>query len=598
MSTFRYEEPVLIVGGGPAGLSASVMLSDFGIDHLLVERHPGLGIAPKAHIISPRTLEIYGQHGFAEDVYTDGSPRENNATVRWFTSLAGDRPWDRQNFFTVDSWAGGGLADYYSALTPYLHGNWQQNRLEPGVRKHAEQRNPGKLLFNHELVELSQDDDGVTATIRDRGADETYTVRSQYLIGADGGKVVGPSVGIPMLGAPPFVAAYSLHFKADLSSYLDDDDCVIRLFARPEPGGPISMCGLLAMGPTWDRHAVDWALHVILPMDEAWHPGKGTKEQDLAAIREQIGIPDLEAEIVGTSDWLIEATVAERYSEGRVFIAGDACHRHSPMGGLGLNTAIQDVHNLTWKLAEVLKDKADPALLDTYSAERQPVGLRNMVFSTGCFYRHLSAAIAGFTAIPGAPAEYTEATLTALFSDTPDGANRRQALKEFFQPIRYEFQCADIELGYFYGDGGALVPDGSEAPPSDPTGHLTVQTTRPGHRLPHAVIDDGSGPRSTHTLLPTGGFLVLAGPEGRGWVDAAREIAERRGITVAAHTIGDGGDIADPSGTWEALRGHGADGAILVRPDGHVAYRAADAGADPQRALEQAFDAVLGAVKV
>jgi 2,4-dichlorophenol 6-monooxygenase len=433
----------------------------------------------------------------------------------------------------------------------------------------------------------------VTATVLDRGADDTFTVRAQYLIGADGGKTVGAAVGIEMLGPPPFAAAYSLHFKADLSPWLEHDDCVIRLGARPSLEGPPILFGLLAMGPTWDRHARDWAMHVVVPLEEAGRFGQAGPARWLPTIRDMLGLPDLEAEIIGTSDWLIEAVIADRYRVGRTFVVGDAAHRHSPMGGLGLNTAIQDVHNLTWKLAHVIGGRADPALLDSYEPERRPVGARNVEFSTGCFVRHLSAN-AGFGTLPGAPREHTEAVLGALFSDTEDGATRRAALSEFYNALRYEFQAADIELGYHYGEHAAVVPDATEPPPRDPTGHDMIQTARPGHRLPHAVIDDGSGRRSTHTLLRTGAFLVLAGSAGAAWVEAARRLGEHRGIEIDAYRVGRDTDVRDADGAWTRLRGHGDDGAILVRPDAHVAYRAASLIDDPESALDHALDMALG----
>jgi 2,4-dichlorophenol 6-monooxygenase len=574
---------------------ASIMLSDFGVEHLCVERHPGTAIAPKAHIINPRTIEVFAQHGFGEQVYEDGSPRANNATTRMFTSLGGDRPWEGQNFHTISSWAGRELEDYYRTLTPYPHGNWQQNRLEPALRKHAEERNPDGVRFNHELVELSQGEAGVQAVIRDRGSGEDYGVTCDYLIGADGGKGVGAAVGIEMLGPPPLVRAVSVHFEADLSPYLTQDDSVIRLFSRPSLDGPPIMCGLLAMGPTWDRHSRQWALHVVLPIEgEAGEeiPVPRGGPEDVELIKAMLVLPDLEAEVIGASEWLIEAVVADRYQEGRVFVVGDAAHRHSPMGGLGLNTAIQDVHNLTWKLGHVLDGKASPALLESYDAERRPVGARNVSFSTGCFFRHL-AANAGFAVPPGAPPEFTEAVLTALFADTEDGATRRAALEEFYAAVRYEFQCADIELGYEYAASPAIVADGSAAPPVDPTGHRLVQTGRPGHRLPHALLDDGDGARSTHTFLPTGSFLLLAGSEGAAWVEAAPQIASELGVAVAAYTVGSESTLKDPDGVWADLRGHGEAGAILVRPDGHVAFRSGN-DEDAPAQLRDAFAAVLG----
>ena len=143
---------VLIVGGGGCGLAASIMLSDLGVDHLLIERHPGTAIMPKAHELNPRTMEILAQHGVAQDVYRMGAPFEHNCAVRFFTSFGGSEVWHRRELHREDAWSGGLLAEHYRPLTAYRHGNLPQMQLEPLLRRHAEERAPGRVLFHHELV--------------------------------------------------------------------------------------------------------------------------------------------------------------------------------------------------------------------------------------------------------------------------------------------------------------------------------------------------------------------------------------------------------------------------------------------------------------
>jgi 2,4-dichlorophenol 6-monooxygenase len=590
----REEVPVLICGGGGCGLAAAVMLADLGVDYLLVERHPTTAVMPKAHILNVRTMEILGQHGLAEEVYRTGAPQERNSTCRWYTSLGGEEPWDDRELFAVDAWGGRSLRPHYRRLSAYRHGNVPQILLEPLLRREAEARPLGEVLFNHELTGFEQDDDGVTAEIRDRESGETHSVHGGYLIGADGGKTVGSRLGIEMAGPEPFVETVSVYFRADLSPYLDNDDSLIRLFLRPTTEGGWIRTGCVGHGPTkWDRHCEEWSVSVTLT------PEQRQSEYDEAdaadAVRERLNLPDLELEVLRTSRWKIEAVVAERYRAGRVFLAGDAAHRHSPMGGLGLNTGIQDAHNLTAKLAAVVHGQARPALLESYEAERRPVGRRNVEFSTFAFFNHLGVS-AGFGTMPGAPPSHNRAALEALFSDTADGATRRARLEGYFQTLRMEFQCADIDLGFEYSDSPAVVPDGSDAPRRDPTGYEYVPVARPGHRLPHAWLERFGRALSTHHLQRPGWWLLLAGDDGGDWCDAAAGLAAELGLDLAAERIGPGAELRDAHDEWKRVRGHDEAGAVLVRPDGHVAFRAAGA-ADPA-ALRQAFNRSLALAPV
>jgi 2,4-dichlorophenol 6-monooxygenase len=583
---------VLIVGGGGCGLAAAVMLADLGVDTLLVERHPTTALMPKAHIINPRTMEILHLHGIASDVLKLGAPPKHNAAARWYTSLGGDEPWHRRLVHHTDAWSGGALAEHYRPLTRWRHGNLPQKHLEPLLRRHAEERNPRRIHFNTELVDLDdRGPDGVVASIVNRNAGATSAVRSRYVIAADGGKTVGPMLGVDMDGPEPFVHTISVYFRADLSPYFDDDD-VMRFIVRPTPEGTWMRTGCLAMGPTrWDRHSEEWVVTITIPVGKE-HEAV-TAEEAAAGVRERLNLPDLKLEVLRHSRWQIESVLASHYRRGPVFLAGDAAHRHSPHGGLGLNTGIQDAHNLTWKLAAVVNGSADPALLDTYEAERRPVARRNVDFATFAFFNHLAVG-AGFGLLEGAPGEHNRAALAALYADTIDGEMRRARLHEFFGTLRMEFGAADIELGFDYAGSHATIPDGSSAPPRDPVGHRYVPTSRPGHRLPHAWFTRRGESMSTHDLLRPGAFLVLAGDDGDPWLAAAEQAAGPLGIAIDAHLIGVGRELRAADGAWEELRGHDPSGALLVRPDGHVALRAITAPRDHTRALHDALRAVLG----
>ena len=241
-----FETPVLIVGGGGCGLSASIFLSNLGVEHLLVERREGTSHLPKAHYLNQRTMEIFRQHGVADAIYEVGCPIEKFGKVRWLTSLGGDGPLDRKLIHAMDAFGGGSLRERYEADGPVMASNYPQLRLEPLLKREAETRAPGAIRFHHEVESWQETPDGITVTVRDRSADEQHTIHARYLIAADGGRTFAPALGTVMAGPTDMVDMVSTHFSADLSQYWDDEtpDHLV-----PEPGGS----GLVGCG----RHGPD-----------------------------------------------------------------------------------------------------------------------------------------------------------------------------------------------------------------------------------------------------------------------------------------------------------------------------------------------------
>lgn len=580
--------PVLIVGGGGCGLCSSIFLSELGIESLLVERHDGTSHLPKAHYLNQRTMEIFRQYGVADAVYAAGAGLERFGKVRWSTSLGGDGPLDGRTFYTMDGFGGGSLYDRYLGDSPCPSSNLPQIRLEPLLKRHAEDRAPGHVRFGHELLDFTEDDDGITATVRERATGESYRVRCRYLIGADGGKTVGDKIGVTLNGPSGLLDMVSCHFKADLSAYADET-CLITWFLNPDGAGSWGSGAMVPMGPTWGKHSEEWNFIFTFGPDD---PARFDEEAIVPRLKELLKLPDLDVEVLRVSHWIIEGVLADRYRVGRVFLGGDAAHRHPPTTGLGLNTAIQDAHNLAWKLAALLKGQAAPSLLDSYEAERQAIGARNVDWAMFTFLNHL-VIDAGLGLLPGQPPEANRQAMEAFFADTPMGATRRARAAEVINTQRTEFQAHDVEIGFSYTDG-ALIPDGSTPPPTDPMGGVYHPTTRPGHRLPHAWVEHAGERVSTHDLVDRNGFLLITDEHGAAWKSAAEAAAEKFGIPLRAITIGAGGDYADPEGTWTELREFADGGAILVRPDNHVAYRAPRPVADAREALAQAIGTVLG----
>jgi 2,4-dichlorophenol 6-monooxygenase len=579
------EVPVLIVGGGGCGLSASVFLSNHGVGHLLVERHADTSLLPKAHYINQRTMEIFRQHGLYDPVAERASTTDQFGRVRWQTTLTGDGPLDARVIHEMDAFGGGALTEIYAADGPVLPVKLPQLRLEPILRRQAEERNPGRVLFSHELVAFAEEGERVVADIRDRESGEVTRVRARYVIAADGGRTLGPALGVQMQGVFNMADVTTAYFSADLSKWWQEGS-LITWFVNPER--PDLNSALLEMGPTWGRHCEEWGLTFSL--------GDVDRSDDEAIadrMREVLGLPGLDLTVHKVSHWTVEGVLADRYRAGRVLIVGDAAHRQPPTTGLGLNGGIQDVHNLAWKLAAVLGGRAHDSLLDTYETERRPLGRRNVEWGLATWFHHRVMTEAALGLGPHVPPQRRSSAFSAYFAPSPIGAVTRARAAEFFGTHRAECQAHDLEIGFAYEDG-ALVPDGSEPQPRSPMGGDYRPTTRPGHRLPHAWTERDGRRVSTHDLVGAStAFVLITGPAGAAWAEAAEQVAEKFSLPITVARIGDGGQYADPDGSWAAVREIADDGAVLVRPDHHVAWRSAGAAENPAGVLAQAMSQIL-----
>jgi 2,4-dichlorophenol 6-monooxygenase len=335
--------------------------------------------------------------------------------------------------------------------------------------------------------------------------------------------------------------------------------------------------------------------------DVADGPPDLSEEFTSGLVRKLVGVDDLEVEIVGSSAWTVNHMAAERYDAGRVFCGGDAVHRHPPSNGLGSNTSIQDSFNLAWKLAFVLDGRAGPGLLDSYTAERAPIGrgvvdrANQSIGETGRIFEALG--IAGVDD----PAQM-RANMAARRGTGPEAEKQRRALREAIRFKVYEFNAHGFELNHRYvsdavlpdPDDAGLRPDPLPAARDAELEHVT--STAPGARLPHAWVTVDGHERSTLDLAGRGGFTLLTGLGGEAWRDAAAAVAAEYGVAVEVVLVGPGCPAEDPYGEWAALReadGLADAGAVLVRPDQHVCWRTASVPDDAAGALATAVTAVL-----
>jgi len=320
-----------------------------------------------------------------------------------------------------------------------------------------------------------------------------------------------------------------------------------------------------------------------------------TEEFALSIVRKLVGDDSVEVSISSSSAWTVNHLSAERYSTGRVFCAGDAVHRHPPSNGLGSNTSIQDAYNLAWKLAAVVHGQAGPGLLDTYSAERAPVG-KQVVDRANQSIGETARIFDALGLLDTEDPQLMVQHMAARKQATPEAEKQRAALREAIAFKDYEFNCHGVELDQRY-DSTAVVPDASppEQPTRDPELYHHV-SSRPGAKLPHAwLTTDHRRQVSTLDLGGHGRFTVFTGIGGDSWARAAAVVGERLGVDVAAVVVGPGQEYDDLYGDWARVRGTEDGGVLLARPDNYIAFRQAGAASEEaaEAALEHALRTVL-----
>ncbi|WP_425861874.1 FAD-dependent monooxygenase [Arthrobacter sp. TWP1-1] len=582
--------PVLIVGGGGAGLTASMTLSNLGIESLLVTSLPNTSILPKAHVLNQRTMEIFTEVGVAPEIYKRSTPAENMKATGWYTGITGDHDGYGRELGRLEVWGGGYTDPDYVAASSCRTCNLPQIRLEPVLRAHAESLNPGNVRFNHELIRLVQDEDGVLATVRNKDDDTEFNVRAQYLFAADGGRTVGKMLGVGMSGPRDLMRMVTVHFTADLSKWLKDDEVLIRWLVNPDFGGSWSSGVLVPMGPEhWGPASEEWIVHLQYATDD---PAAMEREKVLARLDSILGVPGLEREINSISSWIMEGVISDKFREGSVFFLGDAAHRHPPTGGLGLNSAVHDAYNLCWKVASVLRGQAGDSLLDSYQAERKPVDQANIDNAVANAMNHFTIDQALNMKAENTPEQNWD-EVRPLWEDLPDSHEKRHALNKAIGSQTMEFRHHNVEFGYTY-DSGAIVDDGSPAYVPLDAVRLYEPSTKPGHPMPHAMVEREGERIPLISLVHGGHFLLIAGEDGGDWIEAANKIAAEHSLPIKAATVGVlGSDYVDVRASWLKNRSISSKGAVLVRPDRYIAFRSIDGVEDPQSVLKSALGQVL-----
>jgi 2,4-dichlorophenol 6-monooxygenase len=576
------ETDVLIVGSGPAGASAALFLSTLGIDNIVITKYRWTANTPRAHITNQRAMEIFRDIGIEKQVLADATPHHLVGDTVFCTSIAGEeigriRTWGTHPAREAD----------YQLASPCLVVDIPQTYLEPILVRNATMRGT-QTRFSTEYVSHAQDADGVDVLARDRLTGVEYTIRAKYLIGADGARSkVAADLDLPYEGAMDIAGSMNITFKADIAAYVGHRPSVLYWVIQPGANVGGIGAGLVRMVRPWTEWLIVWGYDIN---DE---PPVVDEASATQIVRDLLGMPDIDVEITGTSLWGNNEMFAKHLQKGRVFCAGDAIHRHPPSNGLGSNTSIQDSYNLAWKLALVLRGQADQRLLDTYSAERAPVAERIVRRAN-----RSSREFVRFFEVLGLLDATTEEEMVAAIEErkanTPEGAAKRAALVDAMELKNYEFNALGVDLGQHY-QSAAVVADGSSlpAPGRDPDLYYEMSTV-PGAHLPHAWVGDTMRKVAMMDLVPYHRFTLVTGIAGEAWAAVADKVAHEFGVPLGTVVIGPGRDVTDLYYDWAKLREVDESGALLVRPDKHIAWRSMTMPEDPEGALRTAMRQILG----
>jgi 2-polyprenyl-6-methoxyphenol hydroxylase-like FAD-dependent oxidoreductase len=526
---------VLIIGGGPIGLALAADLGRRGVTALLVEKNENKLGSAKMLEVSVRTMEFCRQLGIADRIRKWGFPFDWPLDSAFVTSLTGYEI-GRLRTPALGMQTGSEYSAERSLPCPQT---WFDPILQDCARAFP------KITLRHrvKLERFLQDSDGVTATLSDLSTGSFETVRANYLVGCDGfASTVRGLLGIAIRGDPCLDRSMTIYLRIpDLFAFHDKEKAFRYVFVGPE--------GTWSILTTVDGRGL-WRLQLVDIDESRFH------RVDIPALVQRCVGRDVPYEIEDVALWVRKCTVADRFMDGRVFLAGDSAHAHPPNGGLGMNTGIQDAFDLGWKLAAVLQGWGGPVLLDSYDYERRPASARAAEVSLQNYRRLTSAP-----------------QRSEIYSPTPAGdAARRTIGARLVEENEKSWHPMGVHLGYVYHPSPIVVPDGTLVPSDDTVGY--EPTAFPGARAPHVWL----GPGKSILDLFGEGFVLLK------FDDVASErledAAADRGVPLTAHRV------TSPN----AAKLY-ASKLTLVRPDGHVAWR----GHSQPRLPLALFDTVRGA---
>lgn len=501
---------VIIIGGGPVGLSAAICLAYQGIESVLIEKHPSTTNHPKARGVNARTMELFRSWGLEDQLKQYQMPHEAHRFT-WIEDFQGKEITRVQA--TTD----------YTPFSPTAVAIIPQDNVEYELFKKAQSMPLIDLRFNTEMVHAAQNDEQVTVEILNRQTNQKETLTAPYLIAADGANSSLRSIfNVEMEGVENLGVFCNIYCEMDLNKYVAHRPSAGFMVTRPDLRGTFVLSS---------KGNKKWLVGVRLDPNRNFTKETFTDDFCVEYVKKVISDPAIAVHLINKAFWTMAALVAKQYRVGRVFLAGDAAHRLPPTGGFGMNTGIQDVHNLAWKLAMVMNKQADESLLDTYFTERVQIAKTNTAWSMSNAKR--------FEKIFGALAEN-------------DWATFEEALKD----QTHHINSILLDLGFVYGQ-------------EYETQKVYKPTAQVGARAPHSWIVKGNEQMSTLDLYKDR-FVLVCSPEAHYWQDQFRH------FPCDVVTIGEKGAYLDKNGDFLEKYGISQKGAVLVRPDGHVAWRSND----------------------
>jgi 2-polyprenyl-6-methoxyphenol hydroxylase-like FAD-dependent oxidoreductase len=531
--------PVLIVGGGLSGLASALFLGKQNIEYLLIERHPSTAIHPKAGGITFRTMELFRALGLEKRIRLAGKALENCRGRIAVQTIAEVKNEELEQIRAAQYENNEKLVRKVKEISPSKQTACYQITLEEMMLQEA-QRLGGKLSFYHELVSYDQNENGVIATIRNRDTKEESMIHCDYVIAADGAKSkIREQLGILTEGRGTIGGYYmNIYFEADLSEFIKGDAFGFTMILHPEVIG--------ALIPVDNESK--WIYHV------AYDPVKGERPEDFSIerckqiIQTAIGSTDIKPEIVSVLPWEASESTAVKFQDNRIFLVGDSAHIMPPTGGFGSNTGIQDAHNLAWKLAAVIKGKANPKLLETYHDERYPVAKLTTDHASSILFR---------------------------------AANREEGNLSNMDSLA-------VTAGYQYCSEAII--DECNTPHRM---NIVDLNGRPGTRAPH-FWGTYEGKEVSILDLFGSNFVLLTGAEPSTWTEAARDVSSKLGVNIKVYRVGLSGDFVAQKDVLSELYGIGHGGAALIRPDGFIGWRLEKEVVNPDVVLGEVMDNLLG----
>lgn len=536
--------PVIIVGAGPVGLSMALALARQNIRSLVIERNATTTQHPRARGVNVRTMELFRQWGNVTELLKYEQPKEARRFI-WAQSLQGE---EITRITTDDR--------HTRAYSPIQSSFVAQDRVEESLYHSLLNYPETEIHFLKEFVSLEMDEKGVTARIINKTNNQEELVRAQYLIAADGAhSSIRKQLGITMEGPENLGQFCSVYCEIDLSQWTKHRPCAGYFFTDKKLSGRFLSC-------------IDGTNRWIVGMRFFPEQSKSDFTDDYCVheIRRVVDVPHLDVRMINKSFWTMGAQIASHYRKDKVFLVGDAAHRLPPTGGFGMNTGVQDAHNLAWKLAFVIHYNISDHLLDTYYQERAPIAEQNIKWSIENAKR------------------YTE-IYEAI------GLGDMQKLKVKLQDQHENLNYSGLDLGFIYHS--AIIFSENDQTLSG-TVSKYVPTSLPGIRAPHVTLLKNGTEISTLDLFEKE-FVLLVGSEGQLWKDAAYELANSRSFPLKIYKIAPttDADLYDPTNIWHHTNAITTKGAVLVRPDGHVAWRSQSMVDQPKNLLNKVFSAVI-----